>query len=237
MALIPARAGSKRLPRKNLRMFCGKPLIAWTILAAKRCPRINRIFVSTEDAEIARVARQWGAETPFLRPLKLSTDTASSMDVVLHALTELAKDNKLYDAVALLQPTSPLRTAKHLTEAISLFESKKVPAVVSVAVEPHSPLWTNRLTSKGTLACFARSLSAGVRNVQGPWYRLNGAIYIAKVDFLKKRRDWYSNATRAYVMPALYSWDIDTIDDFFIAELIMKNLNGCTSLINRKFLP
>lgn len=223
LALIPARAHSKRLPGKNLRKFCGKPLIAWSIQAAKSCSLIDRVIVSTEDPKLAEIARKWGADTPFLRPKKLSTDSASSMDVVLHAIARLEKDGKHYDAIVLLQPTSPLRTSKHLTEAISLFANKKANAVVSVATGAHSPYWTNRLTSKGSMSFFLRSLAAEPRNFRSPWYCLNGAIYIGRTSFLKERRDWYSDTTYAYKMPARDSCDIDTHDDFLMAELLMRH--------------
>ncbi len=226
LTLIPARAGSKRLPGKNLRMLSGKPLIAWSIEAAKKCPQVDRIIVSTDNPEIARIARRWGAETPFLRPAKLSTDHASSMSVVFHALDQLGKNNETYDSVVLLQPTSPLRTSEHLTAAVDLFVRKKASAVVSVSQAPHPPFWTNQLTPQGTLLNFFRVRAKRETEKKRPWYRLNGAIYIAKVAFLRKRKNWYSATSYAYIMPSFCSVDIDTKEDFLLADFLMKIQTG-----------
>ena len=141
LAVIPARGGSKRLPRKNCLLLQGKPLIVYSIEAAKESVYIDEVVVSTDDEEIASLARQAGASVPFLRPAELSTDEASSVDVVAHALNYYqVNEKKLFDYVVLLQPTSPLRTAAHINQALELLKEKKADAIVSVCEAEHSPL-------------------------------------------------------------------------------------------------
>ncbi|HET9913914.1 MAG TPA: acylneuraminate cytidylyltransferase family protein, partial [Anaerolineales bacterium] len=133
IGLIPARGGSKTIPHKNIKPLVGKPLIAWTIEAAKKCRALSRVIVSTDDAQIAEVAQQWGAEVPFLRPAELAGDATSSLAVVLHLIQWLKKhDGAVPEYILLLQPTSPFRTTEDLDAAIELAETRKVNAVVSV---------------------------------------------------------------------------------------------------------
>jgi CMP-N-acetylneuraminic acid synthetase len=139
-AVIPARSGSRGLPGKNLKKLHERPLLAWSIFAALDCGCFRRVLVSTESPQIAATAREWGAEVPFLRPAHLAGDRTPSVDVVLDLL-ERFPAGELPDAVALLQPTSPLRTAKHLREAVELFSRGEAPALVSVARAAQSPWW------------------------------------------------------------------------------------------------
>ena len=183
-ALIPARGGSKRLPRKNIKSLCGKPLIAWTIDVAKESKYIDSVVVSTDDFEIKEVAEKFGASVPFLRPESLSNDNASSFDVVKHTI-EFLNINKLNHLIVLLQPTSPLRTVKELDDALELFISKKAFGVVSVSECEHSPLWTNTLPENLSMSGFIRSEVQGKRSQDLPkFYRLNGSIYIYKTEAL-----------------------------------------------------
>lgn len=152
LGLIPARGGSKGIPRKNIKLLAGKPLIAWTIEAALDSSCFARLIVSTDDAEIASVARQYGAEVPFLRPAELASDAASSMDVVLHGLDWLAQAaQSLPGLVMLLQPTSPLRTPEDIQAAITLQTEKNAEAVVSVCEAAHPVQWLRRLGPEGEL--------------------------------------------------------------------------------------
>ena len=132
LALIPARAGSKRIVNKNIKLFAGKPLIAWTIEAAKVCENITDIVVSTDGEDIAAIAKQYGAEIPFMRPDNLSSDTALSIDVVLHAIDFLSESGRDYDLLLLLQPTSPLRSTSDISTAIDFFNRSNAQGVISV---------------------------------------------------------------------------------------------------------
>ncbi len=216
LVIIPARKGSKRLPGKNTMTLCGKPMIAWSIEAATHCSFVDAVLVSTDSLKIADVSKQFGAEVPYLRPKRLATDKASSMDVILDVLNYFDKKSAPFDIVVLLQPTSPLRTARHLSEALELFILKRAEAVVSVAEESHPPGWAVPLNKNLTLARFPR-----VKD-KNPHYRINGAIYIAAWEFLKKNKNWYSDRTFAYVMDRKSSVDIDTREDFWVAELFMN---------------
>lgn len=148
IALIPARGGSKRLPRKNVLPLNGKPLIAWSIDAANNCPYIDKVLVSTDDQEIADVALQFGAEVPELRPEHLASDTAKTESVLIYTLEKFGKGDEI---LVLLQPTSPLRTTQHINEALELFIEKQALSVVSVTPCEHSPLWSNTLPEDGSM--------------------------------------------------------------------------------------
>ena len=222
-ALIPARGGSKRLPRKNIKSLCGKPLIAWTIDVAKESKYIDSVVVSTDDFEIKEVAEKFGASVPFLRPENLSNDTASSFDVVKHAI-EFLNINKLNHLIVLLQPTSPLRTVKELDDALELFISKKASGVVSVSECEHSPLWTNTLPENLSMSGFIRSEVQGKRSQDLPkFYRLNGSIYIYKTEvILEQNQIFYDENVYGFETLQQTSIDIDTELDFLIAETIIR---------------
>jgi len=219
IALIPARSGSKRLPNKNILPLAGVPLIAWSINAAKASTYVDRIVVSTDCANIASLAEEYGAESPFIRPKSLSEDTSSTFDVILHTITALNLTGE--DILLLLQPTSPLRTAAHIDGALFRLEEKVADGVVSVTPCSHSPLWFNTLPEDGSMNDFIRSEIRGVRSQDLPqFYRLNGAIYAFKVSSLLKNKSiHYSKNVFSYVMPENCSLDIDTEIDFKICEL------------------
>lgn len=222
LALIPARAGSKRIVNKNIKSFAGKPLIAWTIEAAKACKEITDIIVSTDGEDIAAIARQYGAETPFIRPDILSSDTASSIDVVLHALNFLSEMGRDYDLLLLLQPTSPLRSASDISAAIELFQLKDAQGVISVCECEHSPLWANILPTSQTLDNFIATEISELRSQDLPvYYRFNGAIYLFDVQQLRLRMSFfYSPSVFAHVMRKEDSIDIDTEIDFQFGEFL-----------------
>lgn len=224
LAVIPARGGSKRLPRKNCLLLHGKPLIAYSIEAAKQSSYIDEVVVSTDDEGIAAIARQAGASVPFLRPAELSTDEASSVDVVAHALDYYQlKEKKSFDYVVLLQPTSPLRTAAHVDQAFELLIEKKADAVVSVCETEHSPLWANQLPPDGSMEQFISKDVLGKRSQDLPkYYRLNGAIYICdKRRFLQEQTFLFEESIFAYKMQQIDSIDIDTKLDLIVCESIL----------------
>ena len=219
LAIIPARGGSKRLPRKNILELAGKPLIAWTIEAAQKSKHIDRVVVTTDDREIEEISVNWGANV-IQRPANLATDTASSVDVVIHAIDHV---NTIYDYVILLQPTSPLRNAHHIDEAVEMIFKKCADAIISVCEAEHSPLWCNTLPEDENMSKFIREDIKGKRSQDLPkYYRLNGAVYIADILRLYTEKTFnLTNNTFAYVMPQENSVDIDTeLDLAFTGKLL-----------------
>lgn len=224
LGLILARGGSKRLPRKNLLPLAGKPLLAWTVEAALAAGQLHRVILSTDDQEIAAIGRAHGAEVPFLRPAELASDTASGLDVILHALRTLADRGQHYDYLVLLQPTSPLRTAADIDAAIDLLLQKQADAVISVCQTDHPPEWSNTLPDDLSMASFYRP---GIRNTRSQdlprSYRLNGAVYIYNCRRLLDSGSLeMDDNSYAYIMPRERSVDIDSAIDFDIAQLLLQ---------------
>ena len=220
LAVIPARGGSKGVARKNIRMLAGKPLIAWTIEAAMESIYIDRLVLSSEDAEIIRVAQEWGCEVPFIRPGELARDDTPGIDPVLHALKALPG----YDYVVLLQPTSPLRTAKEIDESIAVCESQAAPACVSVTEPAHHPQWMFTTDSNGRLRPLAEQAASRRQDLPAV-YALNGAVYVAQVAWLQSSLSFIGSETCAYVMASLQSIDIDTEEDIVLAECLLSRRN------------
>lgn len=222
-ALIPARGGSKRLPGKNIKTLGGKPLIAWTIETAKASKYIDNVVVSTDDIGIKEISSAFGAEVPFIRPDYLSHDTATSFDVIKHAIEflNIAKPNHL---IVLLQPTSPLRTIDELNQALEFFLEKNAHGVVSVSETEHSPLWSNALPESLSMANFIRPEVQGKRSQDlSKFYRLNGSIYIYKVEnLLAANQIFYDENVYGFETPQQTAIDIDTRLDFLVAETIIK---------------
>jgi CMP-N,N'-diacetyllegionaminic acid synthase len=227
LSIIPARGGSKGIPRKNVKLIAGKPLIAWTIETALALQAIDRVLVSTDDVEITETARQWGADVPFLRPEPLSSDTAKSIDVVLHALDWLKnKENYSPDFVLLLQPTSPFRSVLDIQAAIELQKEKGADAVVGVCELPHPLSWVREVEFDGKLLPPQDTGFAFRRQDARKLYQLNGALYFIKPDVLQKERTFLPEKTYAHIMPVERSLDIDTPWDFYLADLILRDKNG-----------
>ncbi len=225
VALIPARGGSKGLPRKNLLPLGGKPLIAWTIEAANKAPEIDHVVVSTDSEEIADIARKYGADVPFLRPAALATDRANSIDVVLHTLDQLEAQGESIGYIILLQPTSPLRTQDDIRRGFAVFDQGDfVQAVVSVTTPAHHPLWTNTLPENGWMGEFIRPEIFDKNRQELPlYYKLNGAIYIATAHYFRQEKTFIGDGTYALVMDKERSVDIDSKMDFMIAEQLLRS--------------
>ena len=220
LAIIPARGGSKRLPRKNVLELAGKPLIAWSIETGLRSKYIDKVLVTSDDEEILNISKQYGAEI-IKRPDELASDTATTFDAIKHAI-----DNaEAYDYIVLLQPTSPLRNADHIDEAIELLMAKQADAVVSVCEMDHSPLWSNTLPADGNMCGFIKDEIKNKRSQDlEKYYRLNGAIYICKTDKLLEEKSFILKENIfAYAMDRKNSVDIDEEIDFEIARNIIDN--------------
>ena len=187
LALIPARGGSKGLLRKNIKLINNKPLIAWTIESANNNKYIDKVIVSSDDDEIIDISQKYGAEIPFTRPELLSGDNAKAMDVILHAI-EQCND---FDILIYLQPTSPLRTSKHIDEAIDLFFKKDAVSVISVA-ESKEAHTINQLSQDLSMENFIEKkyLNINRQDVNKKFYKINGAIYLSYFDNLKKNKNW-----------------------------------------------
>lgn len=224
LAVIPARGGSKRLPRKNILPLAGKPLIAWTIDAGLNSSFIDEVVVTTDDEEIRGVAEQYGAHAPFLRPPAISGDTSSSFDAVKHVVDFFSSVGKTFDFIILLQPTSPLRTAKHIDEAICYLGEKRADAVVSVSEVEHSPLWSNTLPASGDMSTFVHEEIQHKRSQDlEQYYRLNGAIYIGNTEkVLAKEGFLLSENIFAYKMKKNVSIDVDDIFDFELCKFLLR---------------
>jgi len=225
LAIIPARSGSKGLSGKNIKLLAGKPLIARTIESAKKCKFIDKIIVSTESIEIAKIAEKVGAEIPFIRPENLSTDTAKSINVIFHTINWFNLNNQKFDIVILLQPTSPLRTADDINNAVALLFEKDAKAIVSVCEVEHHPYLCNTLPQNLNMLNFCQAEIVNKNRQELPiFYRLNGAIYIFYINYFIKNNGFYGKNTYAYIMPQERSIDIDTIVDFRLAELLISGL-------------
>lgn len=224
MGLIPARGGSKGIPKKNLRLLDGVPLISYSINAGISSNIIDDLFVSSDDIEILNISKTIGAKI-IKRPTHLATDDASTHDVILHAINTLNKNNK-YDLVVLLQPTSPLRNEKHIDEAYNLMLKKNSSSLISVSLPDKSPYKYLLIDKEGYLNGLINNKMTFMNRQDLPkTYLPNGAIYIFSInDFLKKNRIPI-NKTVPYLMTKEESIDIDQYDDILIAEEYLKRIN------------
>jgi len=222
IAIIPARGGSKEIPRKNIRLMSGKPLIALSIEAALKSKCIDRVVVSTEDKEIAEISREYGAEI-IERPEEFAKDESSTIDAILHALEVLRAENYNPDIIVLLQPTSPLRNAEDVGSAIELFLNSDCESVVSVCEVGHPPYWNFKIAEGYLKPLFRDKYLMLRRQDLEKVYMPNGAMYISTPENLRKYKSFYCLRTIPYIMPPERSIDIDNEVDFMLAELLMKS--------------
>ncbi|MDD3023740.1 MAG: acylneuraminate cytidylyltransferase family protein [Syntrophomonadaceae bacterium] len=216
LGIIPARGGSKTLPRKNIKILAGKPLIAWTIEEARKSKYIDRLIISSDDDEIIEAAKKWGGVVPFVRPAALAADETPGIEPIIHALNTLEEK---FDYVVLLQPTSPLRTVSDIDECIHCCIQQAAPVCVSVSAAAESPYWMYTLSKQQRLYPLLPGVKLIDRRQDFPVvYLLNGAVYVARTDYLLKEKSFISEETVAYIMPAERSWDIDDEMDFLICE-------------------
>lgn len=215
LAVIPARGGSKGVPRKNIRPLAGKPLIAWTLAAAQGSRYLDRTVLSTEDPEIAAVYAALGGEVPFMRPEALARDETPGIEPLLHACAQLPA----YEWVVLLQPTSPLRLAQDIDACIEACRAAGSRTALSVVEERHGLHLLQTLGPDGRLQPALPELTAISRRQDAPRAcRLNGAVYVAHVPTLQQTRRLLDAGTVGVVMPEARSLDIDTLEDFALAE-------------------
>jgi CMP-N-acetylneuraminic acid synthetase len=227
LAVIPARGGSKRVPNKNVREIGGKPLIAHTIEQTKESEMLDRTIVSTEDDEIREVAKTHGGDVPFERPDELATDTATSDDVILHALDWFDQNNKKFDIVAMVQTTTPFRTSDDIDSALRQLIESDADSVISVSEFDVPPVWAVMEDENGHLRSY---FEAGYlwtdeipRSQDTPkLYHPNGAIFSAYVAEFIEQQSFYTNNTLNYKMPRSRSLDIDEPFDLELAQALMN---------------
>lgn len=223
-AIIPARGGSKGLPRKNLRLLAGKPLIAHSILACLSCKKISRVIVSTEDPDIKSVSLDWGAEV-IDRPVELASDSTLTGSVVLHVLETLKKESSIPEYFVLAQPTSPLRTASHLDSCLELITKLKPDCIISVTETEHHPYKSLRLESGALIPLFGINYLDKPRQELPFIYRQNGAIYVLKTETFLKTKRFFVQSSIPFVMNGDSSVDVDSELDLLIAEAIIARNN------------
>lgn len=217
LGIIPARGGSKGIPNKNRKELHGKPLLQYTIEAALGATQLDRVVFSSEDATLMQLAKSLGVDVPFERPKHLSEDTSSSLGVVQHALQTLSELGEEYDAVCLLQVTTPFRTAQFIDTAVSKFKSAHTDSLLSVLQVPHefNPHWTFKVSEKGTLQ-LATGESEIIKRRQElpPAYYRDGSIYITKSNVILEGNSLYGNTISYIESNPEYHVNIDTMDDW-----------------------
>ena len=223
IAIIPARSGSKGLKNKNIKLLNGKPLLAYSIEAAINSKCFDVVMVSTDSKKYAKIAKEYGANVPFLRSKDNSRDKSTSWDVVKEVLDEYQKRGYVFDTFMLLQPTSPLRTSKDIKEAYKLLKDKKANSIVSICEAENVPENLYKLKDNLYLSNFLKNKSNSIRRQdREKYYRFNGAIYLSKIEYFKKHNDIYSGKCYGYLMEDISSIDIDSSLDFKIAETLIK---------------
>lgn len=221
LALIPARGGSKGIKNKNIVLLNGNPLISYSIKAALESKYIDETVVTTDSEEIAKISKKYGASVPFMRPIELASDKSKTIDAVLHALKMLAKLGNHFDALILLQPTQPLRTANDIDGAIELFFEKNLQGVASVSIVEDHPLLMRTIDENRNLHSLLGENSTCRRQEMKNYYKVNGCIYINQIDEISKDTSFNDNPI-GFVMETSHSVDIDEIKDLYIAEVYLK---------------
>ena len=215
LAIVPARAGSQRLVAKNVRPLAGRPMVAWTLEAARGSRLIDHLVVSTDDPAVAAIAAEMGWPPTFMRPDHLSGASASVIDAIEHALTQTGG---AWDYVVLLQPTSPLRTSDDIDRAIRLCDESGAPSVIGVSPLPKPPAFYGRVEADGRY-------EPGGGDVENTVV-VNGAVYVGRTDVLMRERTFQSAGARAHLMPFERSWDVDTLAEFAVCEALLQARAG-----------
>jgi len=221
VCVIPARGGSKGLPGKNIKMFCGKPLIAHTIEQARQSKYIDRVIVSTEAEEIAQISVKYGAEVPFIRPMELAGDSSSTVDVLLHAINWLENvDRYTFDILVLLHVTTPLRSIEDIDKSVTLLVEEQADNVFSVTEAHRNPYFNMVEEGSDGFVMLVKEGCFSTRQVAPKVYDMNASIYVWWKNVLKEGKKIFLKKTKAYVMPKERSIDIDDDLDFRIAEFL-----------------
>ena len=227
IAIIPARGNSKGLPGKNIKLLCGKPLIAWSIEAGLGSKYIDEVMVTTDSEDIANIARQFGASVPFIRPAKLANDTATSMDVIKHALNFYNnKLEKKFDYTVLLEPTSPLRVKDDIDNAIEqLLENSQARAIVGICkTESQNPAFLVKKNTNNFLVGYENmDMKILRRQDVNEVYFFEGSVYVSDTVTLLTKNTFYHENTLGYEFSKWQALEIDDLDDFIMVEALMMN--------------
>ena len=221
LGLIPARGGSKGIPRKNVIDLCGKPLISYSITAAENSRYIDSVVVSTDDEEIAKISRSFGASVPFMRPQELATDKSKTIDAVLHAIESLADMGEVFETLILLQPTQPLRTSEDIDKALDIYMDAGCTSLASVSPVNDNPLLI-RSIQDNLLNPLLNASSTCRRQDMPRYYRINGCIYINEISELSLDTSFNDNSL-PFIMERSHSIDIDELSDLALAEYYLNN--------------
>lgn len=237
LAIVPARKGSKGLPLKNVRPLEGHPLLAWPIMAANNSSYIDKVIISTDDQNFADIAVGYGAECPFLRPEELATDTASSIDFIIHAIEQLSQVGEKFDWIVLLEPTSPLTMSSDIDSALELLSksSSDADSVVGVSLlETAHPAFTVKVQKSGLIKPYMSNNFKELPRRQDleELYCLDGSLYITKVDALLDTKAFCHDRTLPFITERYKSFEVDDLVDFVCIEAIMKNMQLITSQSN-----
>lgn len=223
LCVIPARAGSKGLPGKNIKKLLGKPLIAYTIEQARNSKFIDRIIVSTDSTEIANISKQYGAEAPFIRPKNLASDNSSTIDVLLHAIDWMEKNQKYsFDILVLLHTTTPLRSVEDIDECIELLIEKGADNVFSVTEAGRNPYFNMVELNNDGRVKLVKEGNFVTRQSAPQVFDMNSSIYVWWKEILKRKKSIFLEKSYIYVMPKERSIDIDDPIDFKIAEMLLR---------------
>lgn len=226
LAIIPARGGSKGLPGKNIRPLNGMPLIAWPIKTALNSQYIDRVIVTTDDEQIAKIAKEYGAEVPFMRPAEFAKDTSPSSEAIIHAIQFCTQTDGPYDYIVLLEPTSPLTESTDVDKALdALVLSQGLAIVGTCKVEATHPIYCATIGEDNFLKPFNRdSFAKPIRRQDvDELYFFEGSLYISDIKKYLETETFYHELTLPYLVPAWKSLEIDTLLDFFKVEAVMKN--------------
>ncbi|MGB3775793.1 MAG: acylneuraminate cytidylyltransferase family protein [Leeuwenhoekiella sp.] len=226
LGIIPARGGSKGVPGKNKKLLAGKPLVGYSIEEGLNCKHLDHLIVSTEDPEIAQISRDYGLEVPFMRPMNLASDSASSIDLVIHALAFFESQQMHYDAICLLQPTVPFREAALIDAAIKKFKSEDTDSLISVREVPHqfNPYWVFEKEDTNLLSGSKKDVPLISRRQELPaaFYR-DGSIYLTKTEIIKSQRSFLGERINYIISDNTDYVNIDTMEDWDKAVDLTKN--------------
>lgn len=229
LGIIPARGGSKGVPRKNIRPLGGKPLLAWTAEAALGAKRLDRVILSTDDEEIAEIGRRAGIEVPFTRPAELADDRAPTLPVLQHAVAWMEARGDRYDAICLLQPTNPLRTAAVIDACVARLEVSGADAVITILPVPaeYNPHWVYFATSTGDLRlATGEAIPIPRRQDLPPAFHREGSVYVLRRDVLMEQGSLYGTRVVGEPVAPELSVNIDSLDDWVRAESLLAVLRG-----------
>ena len=225
LAVIPARGGSKRLPRKNITNVAGHPMVAYTIMSAKKALKITDWLVSSEDEEILKVAEEYGAPIPFKRPKALATDEVRNIEVTLHALEWMETEKKCkYDIIVLLQPTSPIRSSDHIDQAVQKLWDSNLDSLAAVKgpFQKRDPV-LKRVNEKGEMVAYCNNPNLDPKE---PFYIYNAALYAVKRDYFVREKRFTADKQVPFVMDKYHSTDVDELADLVVAEEYLKILQS-----------